>query len=82
MLSVDVHFGYDYNKPATHLTDPPLLYSWLLERGFTSPVAKYADYTRASAPLRKKIDANGKRVTVEVKIFAGRPGTVQISRAL
>ena len=75
VLSVDVHFGYDYNKPAAHLTDPPLLYTWLLDRGFTSPVAKYADYNRASAPLRKKIDAGGKKVTVEVTLFAGRPGT-------
>jgi len=75
VLSVDVHFGYDYNKPATHLTDPPLLYAWLIDRGFRSPVSKYADYNRASAPLRKTIDANGKAVTVEVKLFAGRPGT-------
>lgn len=75
VISIDVHFGYDYNTPAAHLTDPPLLYSWLVDRGFKSPVSKYADYNRASAPLRKKIDANGKSVTVEVKIFAGRPGT-------
>lgn len=75
VLSVDVHFGYDYNKPATHLTDPPLLFSWLLDRGFTATVASYDEYTRASAPLRKKIDANGRSITVEVKIFSGRPGT-------
>ncbi len=75
VISVDVHFGYDYNKPAAHLTDPPLLYTWLMDRGFSSPVKKYEDYDRASAPLRKKIDANGRSVTVEVKLFAGRPGT-------
>jgi hypothetical protein len=74
-LTVDVHYGYDYNKPATHVTDPPRLYSFLIDRGFTSPVRSYDEYTRASAPLTKKIQAGGRTVTVKVKIFAGRAGT-------
>ncbi len=74
-LTVDVHYGWDYNKPQAHHTDPPLLYTFLLERGFKSPVASWDDYTRASAPLTKKIEANGRMVTVKVKIFTPREGT-------
>jgi hypothetical protein len=74
-LTVDVHFGYDYNPEAAHLVDSKLLYTWLLDRGFRSPTRSWDAYTRTSGPLTKAIDANGHDVKIEVRIFYPRPGT-------
>ncbi|HUS33707.1 MAG TPA: hypothetical protein VMZ53_34640, partial [Kofleriaceae bacterium] len=37
-LTIDAHFGYDYNPEAAHLTDSKAFYNWLVARGFKSPV--------------------------------------------
>jgi hypothetical protein len=76
VLTVDVHYGYDYNQPAAHLTDPPLLFSWLVDRGFKAPVSSWDQMTHTSAPFVKSIDANGRQIRVEVRVFAGKPGRV------
>jgi hypothetical protein len=73
-LDIDVHFGWDYHS-AFHLKHSRAFYSWLTARGFRSPVRSFDAYTRTSGPLTKKLSANGKTVTIEVRIFYGKPGT-------
>ena len=74
-LTVDVHFGWDYNTAKAHLVDSKAFYTWLLGKGFKSPVSTWDKYSRTSGPLTKTIDANGKNVKVEVRIFYPRPGS-------
>jgi hypothetical protein len=74
-LTIDAHFGYDYNPEAAHLTDPKMLYSWLLARGFRSPVSSFDKLTRTSGPLTKTLDADGRSVKVEIRIFYPKPGS-------
>lgn len=73
-LTIDVHYGYDYHAQG-HLTDSKAFYGWLTSRGFKSPVASYDTYTRTSGPLTRTLDADGRRIAVEVRLFYGRPGT-------
>jgi hypothetical protein len=74
VLTVDVHYGYDYHAQG-HLTDSKAFYSWLIARGFHSPVSSYDHYTRTSGPLTRTLDADGRSVRVEVRLYYGRPGT-------
>jgi hypothetical protein len=73
-LTVDVHYGYDY-AAAGHLTDSKAFYGWLMDHGFRSPVASYDKYTRTSGPMTRTLDADGRTVKVEVRLFYPRPGT-------
>ncbi|HEY5926444.1 MAG TPA: hypothetical protein VIV11_32380 [Kofleriaceae bacterium] len=73
-LTVDVHYGYDYHSQS-HLSDSKRFYAWLIDKGFRSPVASYDKYTRTSGALTKTLDADGRSVRVEVRLFYGRPGT-------
>lgn len=75
VLTVDAHFGYDYNPEAAHLVDSKAFYKWLVDRGFRSPVSSFEALTRTSGPLTKTLDADGRRVKVEVRIFYPRPGS-------
>lgn len=74
VLTVDVHYGYDYHAQG-HLTDSKAFYEWLIDRGFRSPVSSYDRYTRTSGALTKTLDADGRDVKIEVRLFYGRPGT-------
>jgi hypothetical protein len=47
VLTVDVHFGYDYNPEAAHITDPKALISWLGDRGFALKSGVYRSSTRS-----------------------------------
>ena len=73
-LDIDVHFGWDYHSNY-HLKHSKAFYNWLVGRGFKSPVRSFDAYTRTSGPLTKKLSADGKTVTVEVRIFYGKPGS-------
>ncbi len=73
-LTIDAHFGWDYHS-AYHTKHSKELYSFLLARGFTSPVTSWDKYTRTSGPLTRKMKANGRDVSVEVRIYYGRTGT-------
>lgn len=73
-VTVGVHFGWDYHKDY-HLVHSKEVYEWLVAAGFSSPVASYDAYTRASGPLVKTVQANGRPVRFEVSLFWGRPGT-------
>jgi hypothetical protein len=74
-LTIDAHFGWDYNTEQAHLHDSKAFYTWLLDRGFRSPTSSWDAYNRTSGPLTKTLDANGHPVQVEVRIFYPRPGT-------
>jgi len=74
VLTVDVHYGYDYHAQG-HLTDSKAFYAWLIDHGFRSPVSSYDAYTRTSGPLTRTLDADGRNIRVEVRFFYGRPGT-------
>jgi len=74
VLTIDAHFGYDYNPERQHLTDSRSLYNWLLGRGFRSPVTSFDRLTRTSKALTKTITANGRQVRVDVKIHYPKAG--------
>ncbi len=74
VLSVDVHYGYDYHSQS-HLTDSKTFYKWMTDRGFRSPTSSYDTYKRTSGPLTKTLSADGRNVKVEIRLFYGRPGT-------
>jgi hypothetical protein len=74
-LTVDVHFGWDYNTAAAHLADSRAFYKWLLDKGFHSPVSSWDAYKRTSGPLTRTLDADGRTIKVEVRIFYPRPGS-------
>lgn len=75
VLDVDVHFGWDYHG-AYHIKHARALYQWLVgEKGFRSPVASFDAYVRTSGPLTRTLDANGRQIRVEVRLFYGKPGS-------
>lgn len=74
VLTVDVHYGYDYHAQG-HLTDSKAFYKWMIDHGFRSPVSSYDAYTRTSGALTKTLDADGRSVKVEIRLYYGRPGT-------
>ncbi len=74
VLTIDAHFGYDYNPEKAHLTDSKSLYKWLTDRGFRSPVSAFDKLTNTSGALTKTISANGRNVKVAVRIYYGKPG--------
>jgi hypothetical protein len=75
VLDIDVHFGWDYHE-AYHVSHARAFYSWLRERGFTSPVSSFSALTPDSGPLHRTIRANGRTVRVEVRIFYGKDGSI------
>jgi hypothetical protein len=74
VLTIDVHYGYDYHSQS-HLADSKAFYKWLGDKGFRSPTSSYDTYTRTSGALTRTLDADGKNVKVEVRLYYGKPGT-------
>jgi len=74
VLSVDVHYGYDYHSQS-HLADSKAFYKWMTDRGFRSPTSSYDTYKRTSGPLTKTLSADGRNAKVEIRLFYGRPGS-------
>ena len=73
-LEVGAQFGWDYNAGRADLSNAAQLYSDLVDAGFTSPVAKFADLKLDSAALTRKGTFNGKSVEITVKLV--HPGMV------
>lgn len=73
LLDIDVHFGWDYHDNF-HLKHSKDLFGWLVDQGFTPPVASWEQLTHTSGPFTRTLDANGKQVKIEVRIFFGKPG--------
>lgn len=75
VLRIDAHFGWDFIDDL-HIKHSAKFYNFLInEHGFDSPVASVDDYDRNSGPLTKIIEADGREVEVEVRIYWGHPGT-------
>ena len=73
-LDVDVYFGWDYHSDY-HLKHSKQFFTWLKGQGFTPPVATWDQLTRTSGAFTRTVKADTKTVTVEVRIFFGKPGT-------
>lgn len=72
VLTIAVHFGYDYHT-RFDTTGSRQLYNILTkERGFASPAAQYKEYLPSQGPLTKTITSNGK--PIEVKVWIHHPG--------
>ncbi len=74
-LTIDVHFGWDYHDNY-HVKHAREVFSWLVDqRDFTPPVASFDELTRTSGPFVRTLDADGREVTVEVRLYYGKSGT-------
>jgi hypothetical protein len=73
-LDMDVYFGWDYHSDY-HLKHSKQFFDWLEEQGFHAPTASWDNLTHTSNPFTKKVKADGKDVTVEIRIYFGKPGT-------
>jgi hypothetical protein len=74
-LTIDVHFGWDYHNEY-HVRHARSMFSWLRDRaGFTPPVATFDELRRDSGPFVRTLDANGREILVEVRLFYGKPGS-------
>ncbi len=75
VVDVGIHFGWDYHGDY-HMVHSRDIYNWLVaNHAFTSPVARYEDYTRHSGPLSKTILAGGQPVTFNIWLYWGQVGT-------
>lgn len=75
VLDIDVHFGWDYHE-AYHVAHARALFNWLKDRGFRAPVSSFSALRPDSAPFTRTINANGRTVRVEVRIFYGKDDSV------
>lgn len=73
-LDIDVYFGWDYHSEY-HLKHSRALFSWLKDQGFRAPAASWDALTHTSGAFTRTVKANGKSVTVELRMFYGKPGT-------
>ncbi|MEZ4473106.1 MAG: lamin tail domain-containing protein [bacterium] len=73
VLDIGLHFGWDYHD-AYHLKHSEATYSWLLGRGFKSPVGSYDELAHDSGPLTKDLLTPLGPVQVKVSLFWGKPG--------
>ncbi len=73
-LTIDVHFGWDYHNDY-HVKHAEAVFGWLGRKGFEAPVDAFEDLRRDSGSFTKTINANGKDVEVEVRVFYGRSGS-------
>lgn len=73
-LDVDVYFGWDYHSEY-HLKHSKSFFTWLKDQGFAAPVSSWDKLTPQTAPFTRTVKANDKTITVEVRMFFGKPGT-------
>jgi hypothetical protein len=74
-LDIDVFFGWDYHNEY-HLRHSRSLFSWLVNQGFSKPVASWDDLAPDSgAVFKRTLRADGRSIAVEVRMFYGKPGT-------
>lgn len=73
-LDMDVYFGWDYHS-AYHLEHSKLFFTWLKDQGFRAPVTSWDRLTHTSGAFTRTVKADGKSVTVEIRVYFGKPGT-------
>ncbi len=74
VLDIDVHMGWDYHA-AFHVQHARALFGWLQDQGFRAPVAGFDALTRTSGDFTKRISADGRPLTVKVRLFYGKTGS-------
>jgi hypothetical protein len=74
-LTIDVHMGWDYHSEY-HVRHARALFGWLVNRkDFEPPVASFDELNRESGAFTRTIEADGREIDVEVRIFYGQSGT-------
>ncbi|KAB2887481.1 MAG: hypothetical protein F9K40_21365 [Kofleriaceae bacterium] len=73
-LDMDVYFGWDYHSEY-HLKHSKQFFTWLKNQGFRAPVASWDQLTPTTGPFTRTVKADGRSVTVEVRMYFGKPGT-------
>ncbi len=73
VLDIDVHFGWDYHA-AYHIQHARALFGWLVRQGFDAPVGSFQELDRNSGPFTRTLDADGREIAIEVRIYYGHPG--------
>jgi hypothetical protein len=73
LLTIDVHFGWDYHGNY-HVTHARSLFDWLRTQGFAAPVETFEQLDRRSGPFTRMLTADGRNIGVEVRVFYGHPG--------
>lgn len=73
-LDMDVYFGWDYHS-AYHLKHSKQFFTWLKAQGFSTPAASWDGLTHRSGAFKRTVKADGKNVTVEIRVYFGKPGT-------
>ena len=62
-------FGHDYNTPRYDLIEAKEMFEHLAARGFTTPVASFAELQHDSGPFTLAVKAGEQDVRLEVRIF-------------
>ncbi|MBK9036600.1 MAG: hypothetical protein IPL61_36015 [Myxococcales bacterium] len=72
-LDIDVYFGWDYHAQY-HLVHSQQFFTWLKAQGFRAPVASWDKLTTTSGAFTRTVKADGRTITVEVRMYFGKPG--------
>jgi len=73
-LDIDVYFGWDYHSEY-HIKHSQQFFTWLKGQGFSTPAASWDALTHTSGAFKRTVKADTRTVTVEVRMFYGKPGT-------
>jgi hypothetical protein len=73
-LDMDVYFGWDYHSEY-HLKHSKQFFTWLKDQGFRTPVTSWDKMTHTTGAFTKTVKADGRSVTVEIRMYFGKPGT-------
>lgn len=68
-LDILVLVGGDYNEERYDLKAADEIFKWLKKAGYEHPAQAYTDLTLESPPFTSSIDANGKKIQIEITFF-------------
>jgi hypothetical protein len=69
VYDITLFFGHDYNKSRSDLQEARGAFDVLESSGFEMPVSRFEDLKADSGLFKKQIKANGKDVSLEVRIY-------------
>lgn len=69
VYDITLFFGHDYNKSRSDLQEARQAFEVLDSAGFDLPVSRFEDLKADSGLFKKQIKANGKDVSLEVRIY-------------
>lgn len=68
-LEIAIIVGGDYNEERYDLSATEELFDWLKAKGYQHPATHYTQLTLGSPPFRGSLDADGKKVDVEITLL-------------